>query len=296
MATNPVNIYGDLPNDVLNIARTRCNELIRTPQGYPGATDPGAQFNRVGGGYQSPGQNPDGTLILETQFLFNSGYRRLWKFLGNLGYRLLIVDNWVISELPINSNPDPTVQSWLSWNGFWNGTTFTSTPALPLDFYAPLKIRERVSGQNATFIPMGVALDGINSGLVRTILNRRWEWRTNALYMPGATSLTDLQLRYVRRLPDLPDPNYYVPNTPWYQQKLDIPNCWSSLAWYIAHEALSLQPGDEAAEGAALALSNAELDANAIFNDQARADQRTNNRRRPRGGGSSNQRGYRYGL
>ncbi len=233
MAASPVNIYGDIVNDVLNIARARVMDTILTPDGYPGGTGPGAQFTEVGGGANlSTGVNPDGSFILRTQVIFNAGWRKMQKYLQNLGYRELIGDNLIIPALPINNNPDPAIQSWLSWNGFFNGTVLTSTPALPQDFTAPLKIRERLSGQNAVFTPMRVALDGIRSIYVpRSTFNQVWEFRNNAIYLPGAVALTDLQIRYTKRLlADFPDPNYYIPGTPWHQQRIPIPGCASALA------------------------------------------------------------------
>lgn len=293
MAAVPVYIYGDTPNQILNTARIRINDLVLPSQGYPGGSNPGQQFSEVGGGVAAPEQNPDGTLIDRTQILFNSAYRKFQKYLANLGYRLLTGDNLIISSLPPNTNVDPSAQSWLSWNGFFNGTTFAATPALPQDFYAPLKIRERQSGQNSIFIPMRCSLDGLRNIMIRTVLNRQWEWRTNGLYLTGATATTDLQIRYTRFLPALPDPNYFVANTPWYEQMLPVPGCLSAMAWYVAYEVLVLRAG-ELADAAVTALQNAEDEANKVFNDQARADQRTNCRRRPRGGGRP--RSYRYGY
>ncbi len=291
----PVNIYGDIPNDILNIARSRLSDMILTPQGYPGGSDPGAQFTEVGGGTINVGVNPDGTLILRTQVIFNSAYLKFQKYLANLGYRELVGDNLVIGSLPINQNVDPSVQSWLSWNGFFNGTTFTATPAFPQDFYAPLKIRARPSGQNAIFRPMRCALDGLRPVVIRPVCEFQWEWRNNALYLSGATLLNDLQFRYIRRLQTLPDPNYASasPALPWFFQPLTISGCKSAMAWYVIYEALLLRTDETAAAGAALALTNAESEANSIFNDQARADQRTNCRRRPRGGRG---RGVAWGL
>jgi len=274
MATVPQFIYGDTANSVLDLARVRVNELLLTPQGFPGGSDPGSQFTEVGGGPQSTQTNPDGSFILRTQLIFNGGYRRFQKYLANLGYRTMIADNVIVANLPANSNADPTVQSWLSWNGFFNGTSFTSTPILPVDFYAPLRIQERVNGSNAFFTPMTVALQGLRNLFARSVLNGQWEWRANALYMPGATGATDLQLRYTRRLADLPDPNYPVSNAPWYSQIVPIPNCLSPLAWFVAYEVLLLRANPDTADAATVALKNAEDETDQIFNDQARADQR----------------------
>lgn len=274
MATLPVYIYGDTANDILNVARSRVNDLMLSPQGFPGGSDPGEQFTEVGGGAAAVELNADGSLILRTQIIFNSAYRKFQKYLSNLGYRLLIADNVVIQSFPANASADPTAQSWLSWNGCFNGSAFSATPALPIDFYAPLRIEERIHGSNVFFSPMTVALEGLRNRFARTTLNRQWEWRSNALYLPGATGLTDLQFRYTRRLPDLPDPNYYVPSTVWYEQQIPIPDSLSPLAWFVAAEVLSLRADEVSAAGAALAMDNGQNEADQIFNDQARADQR----------------------
>jgi hypothetical protein len=274
MATLPVYIYGDTANDILNVARQRVNELVLTAQGFPGGADPGQQFTEVGGGPQAVELNADGSLILRTQLIFNAAWRKFQKYLSNLGYRLLIADNIVVANIPANAQGDPTIQSWISWNGNFNGTAFASTPALPLDFYAPLRIQERVNGSASFFSPMGNTLQGLRNNFARGALNRQWEWRSNALYVPGATGATDLQLRYTRRLPDLPDPNYYVSNTPWYEQQIPIPDSLSPLAWFVAYEALLLRGTQDMADAAAIALQNGRDEADEIFNDQARADQR----------------------
>jgi hypothetical protein len=292
MATQPTYLYGDTANAVLNTARSRVNDLILTPPGSPTGSDPGQQLTQVGGGTLLAETNPDGSLCLRTQIIFNSAWRKFQKDLGNLGYRLLIGDNLIIPSLPVNVNPDPAAQSWLSWNGFFDGTNFTTVPSLPANFLAPLKIRERQSGTNSLFIPMLCSLDGLRGQFVRTVLNRQWEWRQNALYLPGATSLTDLQLRYITFFPDLTETTVGSATIPWYYQTLPVPRCLSALAWYVAIEVV-FPRGDEQGYSEARAEAMGEMEL--VFNDQARADQRTNNRRRPRGG-SSRSRGSRLGY
>lgn len=272
MATLPSYIYGDIVNDVLNVARTRVNDMLLTGQGFPGATEPGWQFNEVGGGTEAAGTNSDGSLVLRTQILFNAAWRKYQKYLANLGYRLLIADNVAVTGLPANTNSDPTVQSWLSWNGFNNGTTFASLPALPSDFYAPLKIEERVTGSSVFYSPMRAALEGLRNRFPRGTLNREFEWRTNALYLPGATGSTDLLLRYTRRLPDFPDAAQV--GIVWYLNVIPIPNSLSPLAWFVAAEVLALRANQDTADAAIMCEQNGKNEADQIFNDQARADQR----------------------
>lgn len=293
MATVPTYIYGDTCTAVLNIARSRVNDLILTPSGQPTGADPGQQLTEVGGGTLLQQLNADGSLCLRTQIIFNNAWRKCQKYLGNLGYRLLIKDNVIISNVPVNNNADPSAQTWISWNGCFDGTTFSSSPVLPADFIAPLKIRARQSGQNSVFWPIRCALDGIETNYsTRAVLNTRWEWRSNALYLPGATALNDLQLRYTTYLPDFVATG--SPATPWYYQIVPIPRIASALAWYIAIE-VCYPRGDESGYTEAVQLAQGEADE--VFNDQARADQRTNLRRKPRGGRNNSSRGgYGYGY
>jgi len=213
---------------------------------------------------QTPG-NP----VLRTQIIFNSAYRKFQKYLANLGYRLLN-GKAIVASLPANTNADPGAESWLSWNGFFNGTTFTSTPILPTDLHAPIIIRERVTGNNA-FVPMVNAINGLLNVATRAVLNRQWEWRNGAVYFQGASGSTDLQIQYVKYWPDL-IANSPILATPWYYQLVPFPGALSCLAWYIAYEVLVPRIGEASAAGC---LANAQDEADKLFNDQARADQRT---------------------
>ncbi len=268
MATQPTYIYGDTANAVLNTARSRVDDLILTPAGSPTGTDPGQQKTQVGGGTLLAELNPDGSLCLRTQIIFNSAYRKLQRYLANLGFRLLI-GNTIIASLPASTTADPAVGTWLSWNGYNNGSAFSSSPALPSDLYAPLKVRERIHG-TVPFFPMVNALEGLLNVPTISALNRQWEWRNGAIYFVGATGLTDIQLRYVKYLPDLVASG--SPAVPWYYQIVPIPGCLSSLAWYIAYEVCVARIGEQMSAGV---LANAQDEADKIFNDQARADQRT---------------------
>lgn len=269
MATQPTYLFGDTANAVLNTARSRVNDLIQTPSGAPTGSDPGLQETQVGGGALLTELNEDGSLCLRTQVIFNSAYRKFQKYLANLGWRGLI-DTIVVTGFPANASTDMADQSWLSWNGSFDGVTFTSSPALPDTLYAPLLLRERVSGTTDQFTDMETALFGLRNVPSRSALNRQWEWRKNGLYFIGASGPTDIQIRCITFFPDLTATG--SPATPWYYQVVPIPGCLSALAWYVAIE-VCYPRGDE--PGFAAALSQAEDEAGKVFNDQARADQRT---------------------
>lgn len=268
MATQPTYIYGDTANAVLNTARSRVSDLIITPVGSPTGSDPDQQFTQVGGGTLLAELNTDSTLCLRTQIIFNSAYRKFQQYLANLGWRGNI-QTLTITGIPANMNVDLSAQTWLSWNGCFNGSTFSANPALPSSFIAPLKIRERVNGTTAQFTPMITALDGLRNVGSRSVLNRQWEWRNNALWFIGATGATDLQIRCKTYYPDLAATG--SPSTPWYYQIVPIPGCLTPLAWFVAYE-VCFPRGDE--PGASGALAQAQDEAGKLFNDQARADQR----------------------
>lgn len=280
MAAVPVYLHGDTVNTVLNVARSRVKDRILTPQGFPGGSEPGRQFNEIGGGTAlSTDVNPDGSLVLRTQVIFNSAWRKFQAYLAALGWRRLIGDDLIVASLPPNINPDTARTSWLSYNGFHDGTVLHPDIKLPLDFYAPLRVSERQSGVGRGFCEMTIALGGFARTFQRTTLNGKWEWRGDALYLPGATQTTDLLFRYVRFLPAFPDPNYFVAETPWFKQIVPVPACSSALAWYCCYEAVL-----SSEDGAEDILVKAQAEADEVFNNlQARADQRAGARRIPRG-------------
>jgi hypothetical protein len=60
VATQPIYLYGDTANFVLNLARSRISDLVQTPVGQPLANpDPGLQFTQQGGSTLLRELNPD---------------------------------------------------------------------------------------------------------------------------------------------------------------------------------------------------------------------------------------------
>jgi hypothetical protein len=259
--------------------------MISTPAGAPSVTpDPILSMTQVGGSNLLDVSTTDGSN--RTQVIFQSAYNRLANYLTDLGYRGLIGDNLIVGPIPANTNPDPTVQSYISWSEFFDGTNYWPSPILPYNFKAPLKVAERMSGTNALFSPMYCGLDGIHACLTRSIYNRLWEWREDRLYLPGAVGTTDLCFRYIKGFPSVQQ----IGTTPWYDLTIPIVGCEDALAYYIAAEVTAARGPEFVADLEARSQRAADL----IFNNQARADQRVNMRRRPRSGGSRNN--YWYGL
>lgn len=212
-----------------------------------------------------------------TQTYFNTAYRRLQEFLANLGY-LLLTDRYIVTGLTPTTNLDPASQCYISWNGYFDGTTLFATKQyqLPQNFMFPLEIAERITGQNARFVPMRNAIDGLQSRQ-KQVMNSAWEWRADAIYFPGALQTEDLQIRFALYQPDLVNGA-----TPWYWNLVPITRCLDALSLFICAEVAMARP-DLGLDAAALRME-AEEKARLIFNRDTRANQRVNMRRRPRSG------------
>lgn len=258
----PAYIYGDTVQSCLNVARSRVDDLLITPAGSPAG--------QVGGGTLLRTLEENGTSVTPwTPVMFNAAWRKYQQELLVLGWRGLI-DTIVIPAMPANAAADVTIQSWLSWNGCFDGVTVRTVPALPKEFIAPLKLRERISAVPLSpFTAMDTALDGLRNVPTRSALNRQWEWRKNALWFIGATQPTDLQIRCESFYPDFTATT--APVVPWYGQPIPIPRSLSALAWYVAIE-VAFPRGDEA--GFATAMQQASAETAMVFGSQGRADNR----------------------
>jgi len=212
-----------------------------------------------------------------TQQIFNTAWRKCQAFLAEKGYARLI-DETVIYSLPVVASTDPAVQCWLGWTGFYDGLNLNASLVLPAGLNHPLKIWERWSGNNAQFgdPPMEKFLDGLPA-TSKTTANRFWEWRNDAIYMPGALMIEDLRIRYVSFFADIVD----VGGSSWIQQPVPIARVADGLSWFICAE---LALADKDYDVAAACKEQGESELMRVFNLDVRADQRVNIRRQPRTG------------
>lgn len=252
-------IYDNLES-VLNLARVRMNDAIRSPGGEV-MTD-NAAF---------------------TQTATNGGWRVMCEFLANLGDPRFIGDQ-VIGPLPIVGDTDPAIQTWINWTGCFDGANEFDSPALPSDFISPLKMWERQHGGNYPF-PVHPNMENVVDGLPAQCKQGRngvWEWREDAIYMPGALVPMDIRVRYAKYLGDFVNTGDPVDGngTYWYNQLVPIARCQSPFAKFICYEVTSAR-GDA---DAATFKVEAENEARLIFNRNVRAKQRTNLRRIGRSG------------
>lgn len=247
----------DTANDVLNMTRGRLNDSLKT-------------LLPVSGKLLDNGQ-------IFIQQTFNTAYRKCQAFLADKGYARLI-DEVIIQALPVVASLDPAIQTWLSWSGYFDGANLFQQPALPQGFNHPIKIWERWSNQNAQFgnPPMEKFLDGIPA-CSKTTAIRFWEWRNDAIYMPGSQMVEDLRIRFVMFFPDLVDAG----PTQWYQQPVPIVRVSDGLSWFLCAE-LAGARGDQVAEQDFTRKGEDAL--RQVFNLDVKANQRVNVRRLPRSG------------
>ena len=189
-----------------------------------------------------------------TIYYVNAGYQKMQQFLVSQGYETLEDETQL--TLPAVSSIDQAVQVSLSWTGYNNGGGLSTAAVLPQNLIRPKVLLERVSGSGQEFIEMTEIL----SGLPRTTKedwNKIWEWRADAIWMPGAKTNTDVVVRYSKYLAD------FVPNatTPFADQTVPIMRSKSALAWFIGYE-FSWPRGDLEA---ATMLANAKEEAMQIL-------------------------------
>jgi hypothetical protein len=106
---------------------------------------------------------------------------------------------------------DPSIQASLGYDGYNDGVGVFTDWALPQDMEIPLRLWQRVSGQNGQFLSVLPATDGIETLPKGGLLNT-WEWRGDAIWFPGASQSLDLRVRYKRIMQDpYPDATTQVP-------------------------------------------------------------------------------------
>src|ERR1700722_1687328 len=96
---------------------------------------------------------------------------------------------------------DPAIQAWLGYTGYWDGNNLYQGWVLPQDMEIPLRLWQRVTGQNSQFIPMVPSIDGLTD-LPKGGLLGGWDWRGDAVWFQGASQSLDLRVRYKRIIQD----------------------------------------------------------------------------------------------
>jgi hypothetical protein len=230
--------------------------------------------------------NIGGDILTDTQpftsVMVNAGWRKLQAFLANLGYSRL-KQTFIAYALPAVASTDPASQTLWSWTQFFDGVAYWAPPTvttLPQDFILPLRLWERQTGSNQIFSPLRMAPDGLPQGY-KIPWNRWFEWREDALYMPGSSTSMDLRVEYAAYLGDFTTTNGTLDSPS--AQVVPIMRAQSALANYIAAECAA--PRDDMDAGKF--VTDAESDARMIFNTEVKLKQRTPVQRKAYARGSS---------
>ncbi len=170
-------------------------------------------INDDGGGQDGPqgGIIATNTAPFTLPFL-NASIRWVYRKLRNIGDPALILDNYILLGLPALTGPNPAVQTSLGFLGFFDGFAMHSNWTLPSGAMSVDKVWERVTGTIDSFYPLKDYPGGLPP-MQQQALNRIYEWRQNAVWMPGALESFDLRLRCKIALPPILGDNLDFTNT-----------------------------------------------------------------------------------
>jgi hypothetical protein len=243
----------DIVNTVINAVKTRLN---------------------------SQTSNPTKDIVVTNQAYMqqclNNAWRKMQTRLWNMGY-IRFTDETTLTNLGPKIDQDPSIQPFLDWTGYNNGTTLDTAIVLPENLIQPLRLWQRVTGQNAEFSPICLWMDGMPS-IPATPYTQTAEWRGDAIYFTGFNQPIDLRLRFDMYLPDFVSTNAL----PWYMQEIKIVRCSEALSLYICAEIAMSRPDLEL--DAMAFTQGAEAAADLIKNRDVRQRLRTNVRRLSRSG------------
>jgi len=175
---------------------------------------------------------------------FNSAVRELCRKLRVINAPMLIADNYIIRNIPPINGPmgfqiaDPTVQCYVAFNGYFDGTDWHASYGLPQGVFQVIRCWERETGSNDVMQDMGEPSDGL-AGVYQTNGWGRWEWRQDMICLPGSLDYRDLRIRYLMILNAL-----FVANANPATTYLPIMDCEEAVASIIARLYAARQGGD----------------------------------------------------
>ena len=149
--------------------------------------------------------NPAGITLTN---LMNQAIRETYRDIQIMDEPTLIRDNYVLYGLPVlNSSlgsgvQNPATQVYLGYVGFFDGLTIHPQFLLPGDLIYPLEMWERLNGTTNEFGKMTNS-KGPLPPTNQTQWLGAWEYRGDAIWMPGATTSRDIRLRYISRFVDV---------------------------------------------------------------------------------------------
>ena len=207
-------------NTIANLARSKVNDDKAGATGTPGE-----------------GQILTNTSITLQNFM-NSAIRDVYRDTRIMGQPTLIGDNYVLYNLPPVNSPlgvgvaNPAVQVALQFTGYFDGMLNWPNFTLPGTMLYPIQMWERQSnaGQASSigFSPMHQATVALAPRQQVQLLGD-WEWRTDGIWMNGATQYRDIRLRFLFTFANL-----VSPTIDWNTTEVPILDCEEAVADKIA--------------------------------------------------------------
>ncbi len=154
--------------------------------------------NTPGEGLIMFNQNPDLLTFM------NAAIRDVFSDLRNVGDPALILDNYLLLNIPALTAQNPAVQTSLSYSGWFDGLTVSNQWTLPIGMERLLKVRERLAS-TGDFYPLTPAPNGLPSIMQGDCFNV-YELRQNAIWFTGAMTNRDLNIRCRITFPDYLSP------------------------------------------------------------------------------------------
>lgn len=162
----------------------------------------------------------------QTLVALNSSIREVYRELRNTGAAVLIRDNVQVS-MPANAVTGTGIQTYLTYNGWFDGANLQPGPLLPPDLLYPLELWEQQTGQSLPFIRMHQPEFGLSSRN-QTFALGEWDWHggaqtgvapgsggSDAIWFIGSLSPVTIRIRYLAALTQFVTPtqysNCYVP-------------------------------------------------------------------------------------
>ena len=158
----------------------------------------------------------------------NSAIRKMAQVLRNNGISTVIKDNWIMTPVTPVLTIDSSVQTFLSWSGYFDGTNMNAAPYLPPDLIVPMQLWERQTGGGLPFQPMNQPQSGLTSRPQGQYLYD-WEWRTDQLNFIGSLSSIDIRMRYLAQtlVPIQPGSNFATTT-------INMIDCDDAIAYEVA--------------------------------------------------------------
>lgn len=130
----------------------------------------------------------------------NGAIQTASAYLANNGVPSTIVDDFILTPITPVATQDPSVQVFISTDGYYDGSVMHETPSLPSQAMVVLKCWQRQTNSGQWFQEFMQPQDGLCSYTPGPYFSR-WEWRQDRLNFNGATNTLDVRIRYESLLP-----------------------------------------------------------------------------------------------